>query len=51
MSMWVGFAMQNLFCKPRKIWTVENEFISPVIKKSWILKMVYGKHLLYFSDF
>ena len=46
-----GFGRSGFWTFGVWTWTVENEFISPVIKKSWILKMVYGKHLLYFSDF
>ena len=35
-------------------WTLENEYTFHVKKKNekpWILKTVYGKHALYFSDF
>ena len=49
--MWEDFVKKNWCCEQRKLWTLENEFNYLCKKlKNWILKAVYGKHLLNFSD-
>ena len=53
--MWGGFVIRKNYVKTEKIYGCQkmnfNYQFNKKDEKSWILKTVYGKHLLIYSDF
>ena len=48
-----GFVIKEIMLPQEKLWTSENKFkySSKINENSWILKALYGKHLLDFLKF